>query len=227
MIDVKHPLRKAYFDLLDGQLSYNGASVPVGDDVIDGDPDVYVILASQTGGDNSSFQTFDSEETIDLDIVHKGGSFVNKNVVDNVAGQIFSLVRPSPTSIGLPPQPGVQVNCVRVTGDRYLDLMLNSADSVMRRIVTFTQKVRQTGSGAAPQPSPEFKSPITQDDFSTATRYENAALKNLAYNLFLNEASVFLTEGVNWRKIDDGGFEILIPGFNAITTAFTIYIILK
>jgi hypothetical protein len=144
MIDVKHPLRKAYFDLLNGVLFYNTVPVSVGDDTVDSDDPIYVILANQTGRDESTFQTFDSVETINIEVVAKGASFTNKNVVDNIASQILGLLLPSPQVNGLPQQIGIQINCVQLTGDTYLGFSLNAANSVVRRILTVTQKVRQT-----------------------------------------------------------------------------------
>lgn len=227
MIDVKRPLRKAYYELLNGNLTSGGNAVPVGDDVVEDTADVYVILAAQSGSDNSTFQSFDSIETIDLDIVYKGGAFVNKGVVDNVANQILQLVVPSPQVNALPAQIGVQVNCVELTGDRYLDFGLNNSDSVVRRILTYTQKVRQTGTTTPPDPGDLFKSPITQADFSTATEYFNTTLSNLEFYVFLNDASVYLKENVDWQHITGGGIKILLPGFDATIDVFTIYLILK
>src|SRR5881628_3167605 len=146
MIDVKKPIRKAYYELLNGALSYGSANVPVSDDVkkLADTASVYVILSNQTGSDSGTMQSFDSDETIVLDIVYKGSSRVNKEVVDNVASQIFNLVLPRPGEDGLPQQMGVQINCVRVSGDEYLTMSLNNSNSVVRRLITFKQHVRQT-----------------------------------------------------------------------------------
>src|ERR1700761_1706845 len=103
MIDVKLGIRKAYYDLLSGALTYNTNLVPVVDDVKNlGDAaNPYVLLSNQAGVDASTFATFDSTDTIVLDIVYKGGSRVNKAIVDAVAGQILPLVLPAPGRNGL------------------------------------------------------------------------------------------------------------------------------
>lgn len=144
MIDVKHPLRKAYYECFNGNIVFRGLTIPVGDDTVDIDEDIYIVLASQSGYDNGTFQSFDSVESIDIDIVGKAGIFANKNVVDAIANQIMNLVLPTPNVSGLPDQTGIQVNCISLKADRYITFALNDSNSVVRRILTFNQKVRQT-----------------------------------------------------------------------------------
>lgn len=228
MIDVKQPVRKSYYDLLNGALSFGGNPVPVVDDVKQlGDASmIYVIMANQTGADASTFQTFDSEETIILDIVYKAGARASKEVVDNIAGQIFGLVLPAPGVTGLVSGPGVQINCVKKSDDRYLPLTLNSSNSVVRRLLTFTQHVRQTGSSGVPPPFIAFRNPIRSVDFTSPTSYLNPTLKGRTFLLFLNDNPAFLEEGVAWQSDPMGGFEILIPNFDATLNNVIIYLLL-
>lgn len=227
MIDVKQPVRKAYYDLLNGVLSYGGNVVPVTDDIKKlGDiSTVYVLLSNQSGSDSSTFQTFDSDETIVLDIVFKAGTRANKEVVDAVAGQIVSLVLPIPGSTGLVSGPGVQINCVKLTGDTYLTLALNNSNSVVRRLLTFKQHVRQTQTN---QPVNGIKGiiEIKSADFATATGYRNPGLVGRQYSLFLNDTPKFLEYGVDWQYNSAGGFDILIPNFNATLNSYNIYLLL-
>lgn len=149
MIDVKQALRTAYYNLLNGQLSYQAVAVPIGDEMTPFGEDVslYVIIASQDGSDESTFQSWGSLEHINLDIVSKSGARNSKEPVDQVAGQIFALLFPDPLHknlCGLPEQPGIQINATVFSTDRYIPLSLNSSNTVMRRILTFKQHVLQT-----------------------------------------------------------------------------------
>lgn len=146
MIDVKLFIRKAYLDLLTG-LTYGGNPVPVTDDAksLGDTSNPYVLLSNQAGADASSFQTFDSMETIVLDIVYKSGARVNKAVVDAVAGQILALVLPTPGTNSLSPDSSIAINCVKLNDDRYIPFTLNNSNTVIRRLLTFKQHVRQTG----------------------------------------------------------------------------------
>jgi hypothetical protein len=228
MIDVKQPVRKAYFDLLFGSLLYNSNPIPVVDDVKNlGDAaTVYTILSNQNGVNAGTFQTFDSVESIVLDIVYKAQSRVNKEVVDSIAGQIFNLVLPAPNITGLASPPGTQINCVELSDDRYMPAMFNGSNTVVRRLLTFKQKVRQTGSpSAVPPPALPFRNPITSVDFASPTTYENAALKNRSYTLYLNGIG-FLTQGTQWDYLPGGGFQILINNFDASQNAYVFYLLL-
>lgn len=228
MIDVKQPLRTAYYQLLNGALVYNAAIVPVSTDIkklADNTATTYVIISSQSGSDTSTFSSFDSQEDIIINVICKAKTRVNREIVDGIAGQILSLVLPAPASNGLPPQAGLQVDCVQLAMDRDLDLILDKSTTSNRRVLTFTQKVRQTGSFVAPPAPSLFQSPITSIDFFDATQYINPALKNLEYDI--NDGDNFFEEGVQWRKLVDGGFQILIPDFDATSQSHTFYIIRK
>ena len=229
MIDIKQPLRQAYYDLLNGVLTYNGNAVPVVDDVkkLADLATIWVLLNNQAGSDLSTFQTFDSEETIVLDIVFKATTRANKEIVDNIAGQILPLVLPAPGISGLISGPGMQINCVKLKDDRYVPLMLNNSNSVVRRLLTFSQRVRQTGSaGSIPAPFAPLKNPILSSDFTTTMSYLNASLKGRTYQLFLNDSPGFLQYGIQWQYNSAGGFDILIPNFSAALDNVIIYLLL-
>jgi hypothetical protein len=208
MIDVKNPVRKAYFQLLNNNLFYGGEGVPVSDGETLGKK-LYVILAAQSGVDNSTFQSFDSNEDIVIDIIYKASSKASRQPVDAVASQILSLVLPSPAYNGLPGQAGIQINCVKLSDDRDLDLSENQSNAMRRRILTFSQKVRQTGSiSVVPTPGSPFKPNLTSADFTTATEYHNNALLGMNYVLYLN-GEIFLVEDRDYQKLSGGGFRIL------------------
>jgi hypothetical protein len=229
MIDVKLPVRKAFYDLLNGALTYQGSLVPVVDDMKNlGDAStLWVLLSNQTGADSSTFQTFDSDETIVLDVVYKGASRVNKEQVDNVVGQILPLALPAPGSNGLNPFPSVQINCVKVSSDQYLTTALNSSNSVIRRLVTFRMHVRQTGLTTPTPPIPSFRNPVVSADFNgNPMSYANGNLKNRTFLLFLNGIG-FLDLGTQWQHLQDGGFQILLNNFDATLNSYTFYLLLQ
>lgn len=228
MIDIKLPLRTAYFQLLNGAIIYNAGIVPVSTDIkklADGPASTYIILSNQSGGDISTFSSFNDQEEIVIDVVCKAKTRVNKEIVDTVAGQILALVIPSPGKNGLPPQAGIQIDCVQKTVDKELDLVLNASTTVNRRLLTFTQKVTQTGSFVPPPAPSLFQSPIESIDFFDLNQYINPALNNMEYDI--NNGTDFLTEGTQWHKLTGGGFKIDIPGFNATLNSYIIYIIRK
>lgn len=228
MIDVKLPVRKAFYDLLMGALTYNTNLVPVVDNMKnlgDASP-MYVLLSNQTGNDASTFQTFDSSETIVLDIVYKAGSRANRDAVDNVAAQILPLVLPAPGTNGLNPSPTIQLNCVQLHADGYLNLQMNSSNTVIRRLLTFRMHCRQTGLTTPTPPIPSFTNPINETNFTSATQATIPSLNNRSYLLYLNGVG-FLTAGTQWNYIAGGGFEILLPNFDSTKNSYTFYLLLQ
>lgn len=227
MIDVKLPVRKAFYDLLSGALTLNANLVPVVDDAKNlGDPSMtFVLLSSQTGNQASTFQTFDSNETIVLDIVSKAGARTNKEIVDAVAAQIIPLVITSPGSNGLIPDPSIQINCVELSDDRYLTMALNSSNTVVRRLLTFKMRVRQTGTTNPPTPIPSFRNPIVSTDFANATEYINGHLKGRTFLLYFNGIG-FLTPD-QFAILPDGGFQILLNNFDATQNSYTFFLLLQ
>jgi len=228
MIDVKLPIRKAFYDLLNGQLTYGLNMVPVVDDIKNlGDAaTAYVLLSNQVGVDASTFQTFDSDETLVLDIVFKAGSRSNKAVPDGIAGQILPLLMPAPGVNGLVPSASIQINCVQLHDDRYMPAMFNGSNTVTRRLLTFKMHVRQTGSTSPVMPLPAFQNPIVSAVFESATQYGNQVLKGKSFLLYLNGVG-FLENGVQWDYLNTGGFEILLNDFDATRNSYVFYLLLQ
>ena len=147
MRDPKLSLRTAYYQLLNGALTYNAVTIPVSDDLLNlasSSALQYVILSTQSSQDTSTFSSFDTREDIIIDIVSKAQSRLSKTVVDSIASQIMNLVLPNPGQNGLPSQANFVFQNVQKIADRYIDLQLNSSTTVVRRLLTFTQTVRQT-----------------------------------------------------------------------------------
>jgi hypothetical protein len=143
MIDVKAPLRTAYYSLLNGQLTFNASNVPVSESVekLADTSDLYVLLTQQNGQSQNTQDSWDSEETMLVDIVARG-TRVSKSTLDNIANQIFTLLFPSHHGRSLTGT-GITVANLRVTDDRYLVFTTTGGKNVQRRLITFTQLVSQ------------------------------------------------------------------------------------
>ena len=148
MIDVKAPLRTAYYSLLAGRLVFGGNTVPVSDSVekLSDKVDLYVLFTQQNGREENTQQSWNSLETILIDIVSRG-TRVSKSTVDSIASQIFTLLFPLPGKNALPYQTGLHFGSVRVTDDRYLVFTQVGGKNVTRRLITTTQLVTQQAAG--------------------------------------------------------------------------------
>lgn len=229
MIDVKKPLRKAYYELLNGFLLYNAVGVPVSDELKklqDAGTNMYVLISAQSGSDAGTMRSWDSDEDLALDIVFKASARANRQVVDDIANQIFGLLMPSPGIHALPSQAGIQINCIRLSDDRYLDMSLGNSTTMTRRRLTFRQHIRQT-LDTTPMIGLKGILHIKSTDFSGPTDYTNSDLVGKSYEVFLNDTPKFLDFGTDWEYIDTGGFRILLPNFNATLNNYNIYVLLK
>lgn len=147
MKDFNQPLRKAFYDLLNNQLSYNSAPVKVFDQKVkkSQDSDIYVIIASISSTNSSTFHSWSRDMQATLDIVTKTGDTVSTKIVDNIAGQIFALTMPTVVDNGLN---GLNANFqyinLQLQTDRYLDMQLSQTVTIVRRLLTFSLTATQT-----------------------------------------------------------------------------------
>lgn len=141
MKDVGYPLRKAFYELLNGSLSYNSVNVPVYDESVQESADLYVILSSQTKAPTDNFCTFVSDCTITLDIVYKSSYNFTKDVIDNVHNQIGQLLSSAPGRNSLPSQSGFQFSTLREDAFSYVPTLQTSTGYVTRKLLTYRIRI--------------------------------------------------------------------------------------
>lgn len=224
MIDFKYLLRKAYFQTLNGSLTFNSINVPVYDDImwLGNSDNLYVLMTQNSSTDRSTQQSFSSEEEFQIQIVQLGTK-VNKQVLDNVANQIFSKVLPYPNQLnGLSQQPGVLIDNLYKLSDLYDSFKEANSKNVVRRIITFSQLVTQTNQLPIPRIG-EFMLKFTSADFSDATTVNDSVLAGLDIAVFFNDINRYLNPS-EFTNPPSGGFTVLIPGFDSGDADFTFYV---
>lgn len=98
MIDVGQKLRKAYFDLLDGNITYGGKVVPVVDEKLEmniNDTELYVIFTSQNEVNVNTKSNWIREVEMAIRVVNYRQSTNTKEAVENVSSQILNIIFPS------------------------------------------------------------------------------------------------------------------------------------
>lgn len=144
MQDVNTPVRKAWYTLLNGNLSYGGLNVPVQDEKLKEVNSIYkhyVILAEQTSTPDESKQGYERQVTINLDIVTKTDNSVSKSIADNIANQILNLLYPTLHVHALPTPAGWQFLNPQLERETYLPLQETPTSFTMRKILTFGLRV--------------------------------------------------------------------------------------
>lgn len=144
MIDPVNKLREGFYQSLYEQLTFEGYTVPVVDDVaaLEDNNDMYVLLSNQTAVDVSNFTKHQHECTLTLDIVHKTNFAVSRYGVDAVAQQIFNILITSTTTNQIQIDGAMQAVNVRKQSDNYLTMEL-SAGAIVRRLIVFSVLVHE------------------------------------------------------------------------------------
>jgi hypothetical protein len=102
--DTKKILRLALFNALNGNVLFNAATVSVYEEKLPSGvaPDMFILLLNQqeTPQDFNS-EVFITRSSIDIEVIHKTGSDVSKDDIDNVYNDIMEIVFPARKTLGL------------------------------------------------------------------------------------------------------------------------------
>lgn len=145
MIDFHKPCRMAFFNLLNGQISYNSALVPIFDQKVrKGDSsNLYVNIVAMGSVDDVTMQNFSRKISVTLDITTKTTDTISTDIADDIAAQIFALAMPSIGIVGLADTADIQWSTISLSSDRYLELLLATTTTQVRRLLTFVIKANQ------------------------------------------------------------------------------------
>jgi hypothetical protein len=101
--DTKKILRLALFNALDGNVTYNSNPVVMYEEKLPSgqNPDMFILLSNQqeTSSDEND-GCFITKSSIDIEILHKTGSDVSKDDIDDVYEQIMEILIPEPFTLG-------------------------------------------------------------------------------------------------------------------------------
>lgn len=138
-------LRMAVYNLLNGNISYNGQNVPVYDEKRRvGDTDnLFIILGTQQESDDDTSDTFITDSSIDIEIQHRTDYEVSKDAIDEVSNQVLDLILPTPQTNGFAVQNLALIQCVRRSRSVSRNFSLTDSQSVVAKIVTITCKIIQ------------------------------------------------------------------------------------
>lgn len=110
-------LRPAVYNALNGQVSYNGQSVPVYDKkrrVNSPRGNLFIILGSQREADDpQTSDAFITDSQIDIEIWQTTEFEVSEDPIDDVSDQVLQIIIPEPWSNGLGVQDHWQIQNVR------------------------------------------------------------------------------------------------------------------
>lgn len=140
MKDANKPLRKKYFALLSA-ITYNGEAVPVyyGEAPASSHPDNYIVFRPVAGNDESTKQTADTTNTMQVTVFTKKDLNNAGNACDDICGSVFSVIMPTPAfNIDLD---GFQVISTRLASDNTQEISMSAQLKYIDRTLTFSHKI--------------------------------------------------------------------------------------
>ena len=146
MLDTMKPIRTAVYTALNGNITYDSTAVPVSDEKTGygNTANLFIVLTTQQETDESTSEAFITKSTIEIDIVHKTGSEVSKDAIDDVYQSMMQILIPSTSTIGLTVPGTFQFQNATRENSITMPMMLSETETVMvrrtRLSFTITQK---------------------------------------------------------------------------------------
>lgn len=111
----------AWYELLNGNITYNGGAIPVYTEDAPADrTSHYILLTAEGETDDSNNNRFEFNTVVVIQVVTVHRNNVKRSIVDDIDRQIFNLVLPSANANVLPWQDGIQIINVKRDTTTYL-----------------------------------------------------------------------------------------------------------
>lgn len=142
MLDCANSVRTLYITALNGNITYNGKSVPVyGQTPFGTTPQYYIIIGDINEVANNTNHTFQNQVEVVVDIFAEQYRVYDNSVVDNITSQVLNLLIPS-TNVNGFDDANFEVFPTSRTSSRYLPV-INGDNFVARKIITISNLVNQ------------------------------------------------------------------------------------
>jgi hypothetical protein len=142
MIDCANNVRTIYVNALNGNLTYNGKSVPVyGQTPFDTTPQNYVVIGNINEVSDNTNHSFGNNVEVVVDIFSEQYRVNDLGVVDNIASQILNILIPDTQVDGFD-DANFEVFPIGRSSSRYLPLQ-DGDNYVARKIITINNLVNQ------------------------------------------------------------------------------------
>ena len=141
MRDTCQPFRKAIYDALSGNVTYNSVQVPVYDEktFVTNTASVFILLSTQQEiGINDNDCAWVTLSSIDVEIVSKTASEVTKNAIDTISGTVMGIILPTRTTTGITQPSGFQVVNFERTSTLTQTVSLSPTESILIKIIKFS-----------------------------------------------------------------------------------------
>lgn len=142
MRDWTKPIRQAYYNALMGNVIIESAPVPVFQEKVpDHAPNMcYIIIADTQGAQANDFTTWNTDATVNIDIVNLFNA-ESGDYVDDMADQVKQILLPTRTTKGIVDPTGFQVIMMMVDGEQDIPIAQTGTGFIKRKILRMRQTI--------------------------------------------------------------------------------------
>jgi hypothetical protein len=137
-------IKEAYFNALDGVITYNGSTIPVYDDEADETGgDYYIIISTITDADFPNKGKFMNDVEVLIHVVSQNNWRVDlvKQIVDSITAKILNVIIPSVGATSLIENADFQIVDVRKASTQHVPIIDTGTKKIVRRLTRFTQLI--------------------------------------------------------------------------------------
>jgi hypothetical protein len=135
-------IKSAYYTALDGQITYNGSTIPVYDEEADETGgDYYIIISTIVDADLPNKGKFMNDVEVLIDVVSQNNWRVDlvKQIVDAITAKILDRIIPSIGTTNLIENADFQIVDVRKSASQHVPILDTGTKKIVRRLTRFTQ----------------------------------------------------------------------------------------
>ena len=137
-------IKDAYFNALDGNITYNGSTIPVYDEEADETGgDYYILISTITDADFPNKTKFMNDVEVLIDVVSQNNFRVDlvKSIVDAITEKVLNEILPSVSNSSLSDNADFQIVDVRKSGSQHIPIIDTGTKKIVRRLTRFTQLI--------------------------------------------------------------------------------------
>lgn len=137
-------IKDAYFNALDGNITYNGSTIPVYDEEADETGgDYYILVSTITDADFPNKTKFMNDVEVLIDVVSQNNFRVDlvKRIVDAITEKVLNQILPSVSNSSLSGNDDFQIVDVRKSGSQHVPIIDTGTKKIVRRLTRFTQLI--------------------------------------------------------------------------------------
>lgn len=137
-------IKDAYFNALDGNITYNGSTIPVYDEEADATGgDYYILISTIIDADFPNKTKFMNDVEVLIDVVSQNNYRVDlvKSIVDAITQKVLNQILPSVGNSSLSDNADFQILDVRKSGSQHVPIIDTGTKRIVRRLTRFTQLI--------------------------------------------------------------------------------------